>query len=195
MTPPAVDGDRGRRHAIAAVILAAFRGDAALDELRRRVVAAARADPSVRRLRAGLAAAIAYRDTDDVEATPLVSAMRETVCLWREGLFFEAHERLEGEWRALAGRRRSALQGVIQLAVALHHLAHGNARGAASLVAKGREHLERDGAALAEVDVSATLAAFTRWERVFRVGRWPPRLAPPALVLRVSSARARRPSG
>jgi hypothetical protein len=192
--PLAVDRDRGRRHEIAAAILAAFHSDAGLDELRRRVAAAPRADPSVRRLRAGLAAATAYRVAVDDETASLVIALRETACLWDRGLFFEAHERLEGEWRALAGRRRSALQGTIQLAVALHHLAHGNARGAASLVAKGRAHLERDGAALSEVDVPAVLAAFVRWERAFRVGRWPPRLAPPALVLRVSFARARRPS-
>lgn len=194
MTPLAVDRERGRRHEIAAAILAAFPSDAGFDELRRRVAAASRVDPSVRRLRAGLAAATAYRVSDDGEATPLLIALRATACLWREGLFFEAHERLEGEWRVLEGRRRSALQGVIQLAVALHHLAHGNARGAAALVAKGRGHLQRDGATLAEVDAPAVLAAFERWKRAFRVGRWPARLAPPALVLRVSSARARRPS-
>ena len=194
MTPLAVDRDRGRRHEIAAAILAAFSSDAGLDELRRQVAVAPHADPGARRLRAGRAAATAYRASRDDEATPLMSALRATACLWRQGLFFEAHERLEDEWRALGGRRRSALRGVIQLAVALHHLAHGNARGAASLVAKGRGHLERDGATLAEVDVRATLAAFERWERAFRAGRWPARLAPPALVLQVSSARARRPS-
>jgi hypothetical protein len=192
--PLTVDRDRGRRHEVTAAILAAFSSDAGFDALRGRVAAAPRTDPSVHRLRAGLAAASAYRRTDDDEATPLKTALREAACLWREGLFFEAHERLEGEWRVLAGRRRSALQGVIQLAVALHHLAHGNARGAASLVTKGRAHLERDGTTLAEVDGRALVTAFARWEHAFHVGRWPSRLAPPALVLRVSSARARRPS-
>lgn len=175
------------------MMLAAFRSDAGLAALRERIGTASRTDPTARRLRAGLAAATAHRAAVHGQATSLVIALRETACLWREGLFFEAHERLEGEWRELGGRRRCALQGVIQLAVALHHLGHGNARGAASLVAKGRAHLERDGATLGEVDVRAVLAAFARWERAFRLGRWPARLTPPALVLSVSSGRARPP--
>ncbi len=194
MTPLEVDRDRVRRHDVAAMILAALADDAGLDALRGRLATAPRDDPTGQRLRAGLAAATAFRRAKVDGATPLGIALGAAACLFREGLFFEAHERLEGEWRTLRGRRRSALRGVIQLAVALHHLAHGNARGAGSLVTKARGHLARDGDALEEVDASAVLAAFAPWERAIRAGRWPTYLEPAVLVLRVSSVRARPPS-
>lgn len=196
MTPLPVDRDRARRHEVAAAILAAFASDAALDELRRRVATVPRVDPNRRRFLAGVAAASRRRSGPSAAATDLAAALEDAACLVHEGLFFEAHERLESEWRVLAGRPRSALQGLIQLVVALHHLAHGNARGAASLCIKARARLEREGDALDEVDVPALLADFLPWGRAIQAGRWPTRLAPPALVVRrVSSAPARPPSG
>lgn len=199
MTPLPVDRARDRRHAVAAAILAAFASDAGLAELARRT--GVPADPSARRLRAGLTAARAHRAAAPEHATPVATALGEAAYLLRAGLFFEVHERLEDVWRGLAGRRREALRGVIQLAVALHHFAHGNTRGAEAQLAKARRRLERDGDALAELDVAAVLAALAPWERALRAGRWPARLSAPALVVRagerrsrVSSARARRPS-
>ena len=64
----------------------------------------------------------------------VVRACRVAAALWNEGLFFEVHEVLEAVWKTAAGAERQALQGVIQIAVAFHHLAHGNRRGARSLL-------------------------------------------------------------
>ena len=61
--------------------------------------------------------------------------------LWNEQLFFEVHEVLEAVWRTATGAERQALQGVIQIAVGFHHLAHGNVRGARSLLAEGRARI------------------------------------------------------
>jgi hypothetical protein len=194
MMPPLVAVDRARRHEIAAAILAAFATDAELEALQRQVEAAPPNDPAVPRLRAGLAAARAYA-RERAPGTPLLTSLAESAALLRVGLFFEVHERLEVEWRLLVGPRRAAVQGLIQMVVALHHLAHGNFRGAFSLIAKGRARLERHGGAVPEIDAAAFVAASAPWERAMEMGRWPDELSlPPLLVAGVSCARARPPS-
>ncbi len=51
--------------------------------------------------------------------------------------FFAAHEAWEEVWRQMdPGLDREALQGLIQAAVALHHLAGGNEAGARSVGAR-----------------------------------------------------------
>ena len=72
---------------------------------------------------------------------PVGRAIVHAVALWNEGLFFEVHEVLEAVWQRESGDRRQALQGVIQIAVAWHHLAHGNPRGARTLLREGRARL------------------------------------------------------
>lgn len=56
--------------------------------------------------------------------------------------FFAAHEAWEEVWRAMEpGLDREALQGLIQAAVALHHLAGGNVSGARSVGARALTRL------------------------------------------------------
>jgi len=64
------------------------------------------------------------------------------------GLYFEVHELLEPAWMRAAGAERLALQGLIQIAVALHHAAHDNREGAVSLLTEGLAKLEASGASL-----------------------------------------------
>jgi hypothetical protein len=59
------------------------------------------------------------------------------------GLFFEAHELLEPEWRRATGGLKTLLQGLVQVAVGCHHQANGNIRGALTLLAAGNEKLRR----------------------------------------------------
>jgi hypothetical protein len=70
----------------------------------------------------------------------------ETAALLDAGLFFEAHERLEAEWRRAPLDRRPLYQAIIQVAVALQHLANGNVPGAASLLESAAAKLEGQGA-------------------------------------------------
>lgn len=64
----------------------------------------------------------------------------EGLALLRRREWFLAHERIEEAWRDLPeGRVRSAVQGAIQVAVALEHLRRGNAVGAAKVWARARE--------------------------------------------------------
>src|SRR4051812_9227032 len=62
--------------------------------------------------------------------------------LFNAGEFFEAHEVLEDVWRPAVGDERRFLQGLIQIAVALHHHSTGNWVGARSLLKRGASKLE-----------------------------------------------------
>ena len=56
-------------------------------------------------------------------------------------LFFEVHEILEPAWGRAADPLKQFLQGLIQVAVGLHHQATGNLRGAVALLTEGTAKL------------------------------------------------------
>lgn len=72
------------------------------------------------------------RPTGEVER-----AIEEAACLFNEGLFFEVHEILEAVWLKQGEQTRPLLQGLIQIAVAFHHLENRNLIGALSLLKEG----------------------------------------------------------
>jgi hypothetical protein len=74
------------------------------------------------------------------------------------GLFFEVHELLEPAWFRAGEPARTALQGLIQAAVAFHHLENGNLRGARSLLGEAVVRLAERGHAL-PLDAAPWLAA------------------------------------
>lgn len=55
---------------------------------------------------------------------------------------FAAHEVLESAWKAAVPAERRLWQGLAQLAVGLTHAQRGNARGAISLLRRGRDRIE-----------------------------------------------------
>jgi hypothetical protein len=118
----------------------------------------------------------------------LVRAVHAAVALWNERLFFEVHEVLEGPWKTARDQVRQALQGVIQVAVAYHHLAHGNLRGARTLMTEGRGRLAAviDGI-LPALDLETLLAVTAPWEQAL-AARVLPDLEPPRLPTRPTRA-------
>lgn len=56
--------------------------------------------------------------------------------------FFEAHEVWEELWQDYSGPSRKFYQGLIQVAVCLHHFGNGNIRGAIKLYHGSRSYLE-----------------------------------------------------
>ncbi len=137
--------------------------------------AEAAAAHAARALRAGEA----YRDRERPAATPAETAVRQAAALWNEHLFFEVHEVLEAVWKTAAGDLRQALQGLIQIAVAFHHRAHGNIRGARSLLVEGRARLAAVPPRTLAANTAALLAATAPMEVTFRDGTTavtPPRL-------------------
>ena len=56
--------------------------------------------------------------------------------------FFEAHESWENLWTNYQGPSRRFFQGLIQVAVCLHHFGNGNIRGARKLYHSSRAYLQ-----------------------------------------------------
>ena len=84
------------------------------------------------------------------------------VTAWRAGDHFTAHERWEDVWRESVDPERRWLQGLIQIAAALHHVARGRLGAAAGLLARGGEKLADAPARLAEIDVDAVRGGAAR---------------------------------
>ena len=78
------------------------------------------------------------------------------------GRFFEAHDAWEAVWMDYRGRSRRFYQGLIQMAVSLHHFGNGNIRGAIKLYAGSREKLEEYLPRHMGVDVAGLLERFAR---------------------------------
>ena len=75
-----------------------------------------------------------------------------------EGAFFEAHEILEAFWVDYRGADRDFYRGLIQAAVALHHLSAGNTIGAKGVAARARGNLAPYAPRHDEIEVDAILA-------------------------------------
>jgi hypothetical protein len=198
VTPPLlVSRSLAVRDRVATAIVGALGDDAVLASLRDLVRTGSWAPDEVartiRRLEAGVSAAEACRREVRPTTPSLERALGEAAMLFRVGLYFEVHEVLEAVWLELAGPERSAVQGLIQIAVAMHHLAHGNASGAASLFAAGRAKLMPHRPAFRGVDVSALLADLVEWEAAAAGGAWPTDASVTPLVVSFSSTRARPP--
>lgn len=76
--------------------------------------------------------------------------------------FFEAHEAWEALWTDYQGPSRKFYQGLIQVAVCLHHFGNGNARGAIKLYHSSRAYLEQYPAHYEGVDVAKLLSDLER---------------------------------
>lgn len=62
---------------------------------------------------------------------------------FNRGDWFECHETLEDLWIGSEGEIRCFYQGILQIAVALHHWRDGNFGGAVSLLAGGADYLRQ----------------------------------------------------
>ena len=87
-----------------------------------------------------------------------LAALAAFLTAFEEGAFFEAHEILEAFWVTYTGDDRDFYRGLIQAAVALHHLEAGNAVGAAGVGARARRNLAPYAPRYGPVDVDAILA-------------------------------------
>jgi hypothetical protein len=184
-------------------LLAAGRGDAA-PALRARLLAAGIAAPAAdaatalvirpafaaergaaaARARVGLAAAERHWRTAAPGRDALQTALARSAVLFAAGLFFEVHEVLEAAWNALRGETRTFVQGLIQVAVALHHLEHGNPSGARTLLAAGRAKLAPHAPEYCGVDVQTLLDGLAPLGDALARGVVPPTLPLPVLRVR-----------
>jgi|SRR5581483_4958234 len=99
--------------------------------------------PEYREIAAKLASYVTALDAWYLRCQPSVAgsareaALRKGTLLFNHHLFFEVHEILEAQWKEESGDVRLFLQGLIQVAVAFHHLGNDNFRGAAALLRDG----------------------------------------------------------
>ena len=67
---------------------------------------------------------------------------RKAVNLFNTREWYDAHDAFEELWHESVGEERAVFQGIIQIAVAEHHLRNGNWRGSLLLMAEGLNHLQ-----------------------------------------------------
>jgi len=91
--------------------------------------------------------------------------------LFNAANFFEAHEVLEDVWRAAPEPERKFLQGLIQVAVALHHHSRGNIIGCQSLLARAGRNLSRYPAQHGGLNVADLLRELTNWRNALEQDR------------------------
>jgi predicted metal-dependent hydrolase len=87
--------------------------------------------------------------------------------LINRGQYFAAHEVLEEAWRStpLGLPERRHLQGIVQLAVALHHESVGNFAGARSVLERAIGNLHGAEVSLASLDVERLQTSLVEWQR------------------------------
>ncbi|MCH7725001.1 MAG: DUF309 domain-containing protein [Planctomycetes bacterium] len=86
------------------------------------------------------------------------SRLIDGVKYFNECEFFEAHEVWEELWADYQGPSRKFFQGLIQVAVCLHHFGNGNIRGARKLYHSSSNYLAAYGPNHMGVDVDKLLA-------------------------------------
>src|SRR5262249_27681220 len=124
-------------------------------------------------------AASVVGDWRDRHGEGLLTLLDRAAALANHGLFFEVHELLEPVWFRAPEPERTALQGLIQVAVAFHHLENENRDGARSLLALGVAKLAGAGSALPLSplewldELRPVLAALARGEAPPPAPRWP----------------------
>jgi molybdopterin converting factor small subunit len=88
------------------------------------------------------------QDGDAVEVFPAVAGgarspyLDEAARLYAEGDYFMTHEVLEEHWLEVSEDERDFFQGLIHLAVGLHHYERGNLNGTRAQFTKARRRLD-----------------------------------------------------
>ena len=84
--------------------------------------------------------------------------LNEGINFFNAGKFFDAHESWEDLWRTSGGPLRLFYQGLVQAAVAMHHLSQGNLNGARAQLAKSIEKLQRYPGTFCHIDNAKLVA-------------------------------------
>jgi predicted metal-dependent hydrolase len=98
------------------------------------------------------------------------AGFQDGIALFNCGKFYEAHEVLEDVWRAAPAAEKSFLQGLIQIAVALHHYSQGNQAGAKSLLARGERNLAGYPEEYAGVGLRQLRLQIAGWRKALEAG-------------------------
>ena len=110
--------------------------------------------------------------------------LRTALALFNGGHFFEAHEALEDLWRALPPSHpaKKPTQGLVQIAVAMHHESRGNFQGATSVFDRALRNLSGAERSLPEIDLDQLRRELALWRSYLADGKQRPAL--PRITLR-----------
>jgi predicted metal-dependent hydrolase len=89
---------------------------------------------------------------------------RDGIRLFNRAAFFEAHEALEDVWRAAPQAEKKFLQGLIQVAVALHHYGSGNRAGARSVLKRAFRNLSVYPEGFGGIHSAELLKSISEWQ-------------------------------
>ncbi len=110
---------------------------------------------------------------------------------FNRGDWFECHETLEDLWVGSDGEIRWFYQGLLQIAVALHHWRNGNFGGALTLLGGGIEYLARVRPVCQRIEVATMIAEAGRCRGALELlGRERMQELDPALIPRMRLAPA-----
>lgn len=98
-----------------------------------------------------------------MDTTIQFEGYRRGLALFNEEEFFDAHEVLEDVWRPAPASERKFLQGLIQVAVALHHHSRGNLVGCRSLLARAQRNLSTYSDEHQGVDLASLRSTLLEW--------------------------------
>jgi len=96
------------------------------------------------------------------DAPPYDPLYLKGIAYFNECEFFEAHETWEDLWTEYRGPARKFYQGLIQVAVALHHFGNGNIRGAKKVYITSLSYLEQYRPRYEGLDLETLLAQYER---------------------------------
>jgi len=90
--------------------------------------------------------------------------LRRGVELFNSGRFYDCHEAFEEIWRSTTPQPRELFQGLVQVAVGLHHfLVNGRRAAARRVLGRGLRRLEPLRPAAGGVELETVCAAAARW--------------------------------
>jgi predicted metal-dependent hydrolase len=81
--------------------------------------------------------------------------LARAIHLFNRSEWYAAHDAFEELWHEASGDERHVFHGIIQSAVAEHHLLNGNTRGSLLLMAEGLNHLNQSPSHLFGIDLEA----------------------------------------
>lgn len=89
------------------------------------------------------------------------------IALFNQGRFFDAHEVLEDVWRAAPPEEKKVWQGLVQVAVALHHFSTGNLVGMRSVLLRAMKNLAAHPPDFHGIQVPRLLESLAHWLHAF----------------------------
>lgn len=102
----------------------------------------------------------------DAPSGQLLQGLRE----FNGGQWYDCHETVEDIWIGSRGEVKHLLQGIIQVAVALHHWQNGNYIGAVGLLETGVEYLSCAPQGCMWIDVQGLIEQANRFRQALVTG-------------------------